>query len=158
VESNLKKVSPAIFALALICFLLPFVTFSCQGAKILTLSGIQLITGSSAQQPQMVGTPKSERIGGEPLAAFAFLCGILGLALSFLKGRMGAIASAAAGGIAAIFLLALKSKIDGDALNKGGGVLQVNYEIGFYAVVILLVAAMALNIFVLLQRSKAATP
>ena len=43
------------------------------------------------------------------------------------------------------------SKIEGDALNKGGGVIQVNYEVGFYVVVLLFLAAAALHIFVLLR-------
>lgn len=150
-ESNVKKASPAVFILALICFFLPFVTFSCQGQKVLSLSGIQLVTGTSMQQSQMFGPPKSEKLNAEPLAALAFLCGVVGLALSFLKGRTSAIAPAAAGGLAAILLLAMRSKIDGDALQKGGGVIQVNYDVGFYVVVLLFLAATALNIFVLLR-------
>jgi hypothetical protein len=150
-ESNVKKASPAIFVLALICFFLPFVTFSCSGQKVLSLSGIQLVTGSSLQQPQMFGPPKSQKMDPEPIAIAAFLCGVLGLALSFVKGRAGAIATAAAGGLAAILLLAMRSAIEGDALKQGGGVIQVNYEAGFYAVVILFLAAVGLNIFVLMQ-------
>jgi hypothetical protein len=55
------------------------------------------------------------------------------------------------GGLGAILLLALKSKIEGDAVSKSGGVVQVNYEVGFYVVVILFLGAMALNIFVVLR-------
>ncbi len=150
-KSNAKKLSPAIFILVLICFFLPFVTFSCQAQKVLGLSGVQLVTGTSVPQPQMFGPPKSEQMNAEPFAVLAFLCGILGLGLSFLRGRTGAIAPAAMGGLGAILLLALKSKIEGDVLNKSGGVIQVNYEVGFYMVLILFLAALALNIFVLLQ-------
>jgi len=157
-ESNIRKLSPAIFVLALICFFLPFVTFSCQGQKIVSLSGIQMVAGTSVQQPQMFGPPKSEKLNAEPLAVLALLCGALGLGLSFLKGRGGAIASAAAGGLAAILLLALKSKIQGDAVAKGGGILQVNYEVGFYAVVVLFLAAVALNIYVLMQGKSLPLP
>ena len=150
-KSHLHKLSPAIFVLALVCFFLPFVTFSCQGQKVLSLSGIQLVTGASVPQPQMFGPPRSEKVNAEPLAVLAFLCGVLGLGLSFLKGRGGAIAPTVMGGLGAIVLLALKSKIDGDALSKGSGVIQVSYEAGFYVVMILFLAAVALNIFVLLQ-------
>jgi len=150
-KSNAQRLSPVVFVLVLICFFLPFVTFSCQGRKVLSLSGIQLVTGTSVPQPQMFGPPRSEKMNAEPLAVLAFLCGVLGLGLSFLKGRTGAIAPAATGGLAAILLLALKSKIEGDALSKGSGVIQVNYEVGFYIVLILSLAAVALNISVLLQ-------
>jgi hypothetical protein len=97
-------------------------------------------------------------MNAEPFAVFAFLCGLLGLGLSFLKGRAGAIVPAATGGLGAILVLALKSKMEGDALNKGGGVIQVNYEVGFYAVLILFLAAVALNIFVLLQGKGLLSP
>ena len=150
-EGVAKKLSPAVYVLALICFFLPFVTFSCQAQKILTLSGIQLVTGTTIQQPQPFGPPKAQKVDAEPLAVLAFLSGIAGLALSFLRGRKSAIAPATAGVVAAILLLALKSKLDGDALRQGGGVIQVDYAAGFWAVLILFLAAVAVNVFFLVQ-------
>jgi len=150
-EDVTKGLSPAVYVLALICFFLPFVTFSCQGQKIVTLSGIQLVTGTTINQPQPFGPPKSQKVDAEPLAVLAFLSGIAGLALSFLRGRKSAIAPATAGVVAAILLLALKSKLDGDALRQGGGVIQVDYAAGFWAVLILFLAAVAVNVFFLVQ-------
>jgi len=158
VEKHAKKLSPAIYVIALICFFLPFLTFSCQGQKVLSLSGLQLVTGTSIQQPQMFGPPQSQKVDPEPLAILAFLCGVLGLAMSFLKGRASAIAPAATGGIAAILLLVMKSRIEGDVLNKGGGVVQVNYDVGFYIVVFLFLAAVGLNISVLMQGKSLPLP
>jgi hypothetical protein len=156
--SNVKKASPAVFILALICFFLPFVTFSCEGRKVLSLTGIQLVTGSTIQQPQMFGPSQSQKVGAEPLAVLALLCGLAGLGLSFLKGQTSSIAPAATGVLATILLLALKSKLDGDALQQGGGVLQVNYDVGFYLVEILFLAAVALNVFVLMQGKSLPLP
>jgi hypothetical protein len=158
VESNAKKLPPVVFVLALICFLLPFVTFSCQGQRILSLSGLQLVTGASIDQPQMFGPPQSQKMSPEPLAILAFLCGAGGLVLSLRKGRASTIASAAVGGVATVVLLALKSKIDGDALSKGGGVIQVNYDIGFYAVLLLFLAAAGLSVFLLIQGKAVPLP
>jgi len=153
-KSNAKKLSPVVFLLALFCFFLPFVTFSCQGQKVLSVSGIQLVTGSSVPQPQMFGPAIPQRMEGEPLAVLAFVCGILGLGLSFLRGRNGAIAGIASGGLGFLLLLAMKSKIEGDVLSKAGGVIQVSYDIGFAFVLILFFAAVAVNTFALIQ-SKA---
>jgi hypothetical protein len=150
-ESNAQRLSPAIFVLALICFFLPFVTFSCQGQKVMSFSGIQLVTGTTIQEPQMFGPPQSQKLNPQPLAVLAFVCGVLGLALSFVRGRARTIAPAVAGGVAAILLMALKSSIDSDVLSKGGGVIQANYDIGFYVVVLLLLAAVGLNVFLLIQ-------
>jgi hypothetical protein len=168
--------------LALICFFLPFVSFSCQGMKVASFSGIQLVTGTTIQQPQMFGPPTAQKVGAEPLAVLAFLCGIAGLGLSFLKGKNSAIPStpppptslreaeqgrslrdgersrtvapALAGGLAAIFLLALKSKLEGDALKQGGGAIQVQFAAGYWAVLVLFLAAVALNIFLLMHGRR----
>lgn len=157
-KSNAKKLSPVVFVLALICFFLPFMTFSCQGQRVLSLSGLQLVTGTSIDQPQMFGPAQSQKLNPEPLAILVFLCGIGGLILSLRKGHAATIASAATGGMATILLLALKSKIDGDALSKSGGVIQVNYDIGYYAVVLLFLAAVGLNVFLLMQGKNLRLP
>lgn len=54
-KSNAKMLSPVVFLLALVCFFLPFATFSCQGQRVLSVSGIQLVTGSSIQQHRCLG-------------------------------------------------------------------------------------------------------
>lgn len=51
---NLKRLTPALFAGALIAFFLSFVSISCQGQKIVTLTGLQLITGAEVE-PQLPG-------------------------------------------------------------------------------------------------------
>jgi hypothetical protein len=148
-EGVARKLSPAAFVLALICFFLPFVTFSCQGQKIASLNGVQLATGTTLQQPQMFGPPKSQKVDAEPLAALALLALLAGAGLSLLKGKKGAGMSAAFAGLSFIFLLALKSKLDGDAVRQGGGAIQVNYEAGFYLVIVLLLAAIGAGIYTL---------
>src|SRR5207245_11091900 len=110
-EGGPKNASRAIFVLALISFFLPFVTFSCQGQKVATFSGIQLMTGTTIQQPQMFGSPKEQKMGAEPLAVLAFLCGIAGLAVSFFETRGRAIAPAIAGGHELLVIGALRFKV-----------------------------------------------
>ena len=95
----------------------------------------------------------AQKIGAEPLAVLAFLCGISGLGLSFLKGKNSAIAAGGAGALAAIFLLALKSKLEGDALRQGG-VIRVQYAAGYWVVLAMFLAAV-LMISPLLQSRKA---
>jgi hypothetical protein len=143
-----RKASPAALILTLICFFLPFVTFSCDGTR-MTFSGIQLVTGVTIQQPQMLGPPANQKIDPEPLAILAFLAAIGGLGLSFLKGKRSPVASAVLSAIGVIFLLALKSKIDGDTLRQGRGMVEVHYEAGFYLSLVLLLAAIGANAFAL---------
>jgi hypothetical protein len=141
-----RKISPAALILTLICFFLPFVTFSCDGTR-MTFSGIQLVTGVTIQQPQMFGAPKNQRVDPEPLAILAFLAAAGGLGLSFLKGKKGPGASAVLSALAVIFLLALKSGIDSDALRQGQGMVEVHYETGFYLSLVLLLAAVGANAY-----------
>ena len=86
-----------------------------------------------------------------------FSCVIIGLALSFIKNRKSAILPAVSGGIGTITLLMLKSKIDNDVLREGGGMIlvQVEYTFGFYAILILMVAAVGLNIYVFFGKDDA---
>jgi len=149
-EGIARKLSPAAFVLALISFFLPCITFSCQGQKVASLSGVQLATGTTIEQPQMFGPPKSQKVNAEPLAALALLSVLAGAGLSFLKGKKGTVSSAALAGVGIILLGALKSKVDGDVLRQGGGAIQVNYQVGFYLVIVFLLAAIGAGVYALL--------
>ncbi|MBD3180857.1 hypothetical protein GF312_01095 [Candidatus Poribacteria bacterium] len=81
----IKKVSPSVFGIIVICFFMPFVNISCAGENIITLTGFQLITGTSIDQSDPFGRGQSEKVPPEPLGIAVFVCGILGLLLSFLE-------------------------------------------------------------------------
>ena len=145
-----RILSPAAFVLALICFFLPFVTFSCQGQPVASLSGIQLATGTRIQQPQVFGPPKEHQVDVEPLATVALLTVLAGAVLSFLRGRKWGVGSLALAALGVILLAALKSKVDGDALRQGGGVIQVSYGAGYYLCLAFLLAAVGTSIYSLM--------
>lgn len=133
-----KKFSPAIFGIVIICFFLPFINISCSGQKIATLSGIQLVSGT---------TMEGRKINPEPWAVVAFISSIAGLGLSFMKSRKSSILAAVSGAIGVISLLLLKAKIDNDMLKKGKGVIQVEYDLGFWLTFLLFLSAIGLNWF-----------
>ena len=148
-ESIARKVSPAAFVLALICFFLPFVTFSCQGHEVASFSGVQLATGTTVKQPEMFGPPKSQKVDPEPLAVFALLSVLAGVGVSLLKGKKGAMGSAALAVLGLNLLAALRSKLDGQAMNQAGGVIQVDYQAGYYLSLVFLLAAAGAGIYAL---------
>ncbi len=138
----INKLSPTLLIFVLICFCMPFFSFSCEGRKAITLTGIQLATGTSIESPQVFGPPQRQKIDNEPLAAVSLLSAIVALGLCFLKARESQVISGACAGLSAILLLALKSKVEGDALRQAGGVIQMDTGIGYYlALALLLVAA-----------------
>ena len=148
-KSGAKKISPAVFGIIIICFFLPFMDVSCIGQKVMSFSGIQMVTGTTIQQPSMFGEKtKSQKVDPEPLAIATFACVIAGLLLSFIKNRKSAILPASCAGIGIATLLMLKSKIDSDVLKEGGGMIQVGYVFGFWSILLLLIIAVLLNGYV----------
>ena len=144
-QSGTKKLSPIIMGVALLGYFLPFVTVSCQGQKIASFTGTQLVFGTTVQEPQMFGPPKAHRIDAEPLAVLAFLCCLAAFALGFAKSRNSEIGTAAIAGVAFIALMLLRSKLEDQALRQSSGAFQVVYEFGFWLVVLLNVAGGVLS-------------
>jgi len=143
-QESLKKFSPAVFGVILICFMLPWVNLSCQGQNAATFSGLQLATGTTVQQ-------QNQEVKSEPLAVAVLVLTILGLALSFLKDKRSSIIPGIIGAAAFILLLLLKSKIDTDASNHS---IQVQYAIGFWLVLVLFIGAIALNGYLYFYSKK----
>ena len=152
---EVKKFSPAIFGVALICFFLPFISASCSGQKLVTLTGIQLVTGMTVERPESLwGQRQTERVNGEPLAIIAFISVLCGLGLSFIKGRKGLIMPTIMGAVGAVCLLALKSKVDSEILRQGEGMIQVEYGAGFWLAFLSLICAVGVNIFLVSQSKE----
>jgi hypothetical protein len=150
-----SKVSPAIFALSILCFLLPFVTISCNGKKLSSFSGVQLATGTTIEQPQMFGPPQKKRANPEPAATVAAICALLALGLSFLGARM-ALGTAIGGAMGTVSLLLMKAQLDDRIAKQGQGMLQVDYETGFALALALLMGGAAWNAYLFWQKKKAA--
>jgi len=155
-RNGAKKLSPSIFGIALICFFLPFIEVSCEGQKIATFIGIQLVTGTRIERPAAFGGGEQvQRVEGEPLAILALFSAIVGLGLSFLKGKKSSIAPAIIGAAGLILLLVLKIKLDSNILKEGQGMLQLKYGIGFWLTFLFFLFAAGLNAFLFSQRDKA---
>lgn len=162
-KSFTVKIRPAIFGIIIICFFLPFLVVSCQGQKIVEITGFQLVTGSEIKQPDMSDKLKSiglsqekkeEKIKPEPFAILAFIFAFIGLGISFLKGQKSFIASFITGLAGAISLLLLKAKLDNEILKQGEGILQLEYTKGFWLTFLLFLLAAGWNIFLFFQSKK----
>ncbi len=157
-EGVARKLSPAVFVLALICFFLPFATFSCQGHQVASFTGIQLATGTTIKQPQLLGPPKGQRIDPEPFAVLALLSVVAGAGLCFMKGKKGAVSSGAVAALGIIFMAALRSKLDGEALRQTEGAIQVSYGAGYYLTLVFLLAALGTSIYALMAGTGIRLP
>lgn len=155
-ESKSRQLRLAPFALALICFLLPFVEVSCQGQKLADLNGVQLSFGTTLQQRDpFSGQIKTQHVNREPLVLGALIGAVLATAYCFVPGPRGKKVSAILGLLTLLLLLFAKSKISSDALREGNGVLQVNFGIGYTFTCVLLVVGAAISFWQMSQSTPA---
>lgn len=140
-------------ALALMMFLLPFVVISCPGGRV-ELTGVQLVTGTTLEQAQPFGPPKTQRIPGETLALLAVVAGAISVVFAFATSNLGALGSAASSGAAVTCLLLLKSKIVADAARDGQGLFEVSFQAGYWLSLLLFAASCGLALYVAVQATR----
>jgi hypothetical protein len=140
-----KKISASMFALILVCFFLPFVTFN---RPIVQLSALELTTGKTVETQQFNGQTESENIPGDAKAALVLVAAAVGVGTSLLKFRRSSLVSAGVGAFGLLMLLALKSGIDSLLVAKGGDAagFKADYGLGFWGSTLLFLSAIALNI------------
>jgi len=161
---KLKNFSPPTFGIIIMCFFLPWITFSCQGHDFATFSGVQLMTGTTVKPPQIFNdnannsvldnntnidnnTETQKSIPGNFFVILAFLSACAGFTLSLIKKDKLSTAAAITAGAGIIFLLSFKSKLDNEILKRGLGILQVNYRIGFYLTLFFFLVAIGINVY-----------
>lgn len=131
------KLSTASYLGILIAFLLPFMDFSCQGHKIASLNGYDVAFGTTLDMKSpMDGSTQKQKIDGTPTVAIAFLLTLVAAVVTLRFGIAGAVCA----GISLILLLLAQSSINKKALEEGQGMIAVNFDIGYYLTLILLVA------------------
>lgn len=145
--TNRKSIaSVLLFVGCTLCFFLPFVTVSCQGTKVFTLTGQQLATGTTVKEPVPFGPPKEQKIEAHPFAAIAGLCALAGVVLSLIGQRMS-IGAAVTGGAGAISLMVMKSQLTDQLEKSSMGVAQTNAEIGYTLALLLFTAGAAWSLY-----------
>lgn len=129
----------SLFALAVLCFLLPFIDVSCKGTKV-TFTGQQLVTGTDLQQNDAwTGQKQTKRINPYPAAQYALGLGVAAFLLSLARKRTTSLLSGlvGAGGVAGLFVL--KSTFENEITAQGQGLVTLNIREGFWLAGILLV-------------------
>lgn len=162
--SNLARIAKVV---ALLLFVLPWVTVSCAEQTLISMSGLDLATGSVTMTNPMTGvseSPPGAARGGDMLVIIGAVLILLSLAATFvLKGRTGAMAAIggtllAGAALAYTVLVRIPDSAREGALAGGGGsasqgmnqaqiaeMIRVNIEIGFWLVLAALAAAVVLN-------------
>jgi hypothetical protein len=138
-----SKLSTVSYLGIVIAFLLPFMDFSCQGHKIASLSGYQVAFGTTLNMKSpMDGSTKEQRIASTPIVAVAFALSLVAAVLALRSG----IAGAAFAAISLVMLLLGQSDINKKALEEGQGMIAVNFDVGYYLTLLLLIAGAAIGV------------
>ena len=171
---NLGRIAKVV---ALLLFVLPWVTVSCADQTLVSMTGVDLATGhiNMASNPLGTGTATPAEHGGDIFVIVGAVLILVGLVLSFLlKGTKGAMAAAGCAALAAIslaytVLVRIPGAARADATNSAGGsgaggpspeqiaeMIKVNIQIGFYLCLAALIAAVLFN-FMAMKGNTAAT-
>jgi len=129
--AGLRAVPTAVYLLAILCFSLPFVSVSCGGQRLASLTGAQLVRGTTAGEGSQLAQAGKSRVSPEPLAVAALLGLLGGAALAASDRRGKRLASGALGLAAFLLLLLLKLKLDAEVAREGQGLLHVAYGAGY---------------------------
>ena len=140
-QARRRQLRAGPFVLALLCFLFPFITISCQGVKAVSLTGLQLAAGTTIEQRDPItGNAQQQRIPAETSILLVLLCTMAAGGLCFAPGRNGILLPALAGAAGFLLMLVAKSHFDTQTLEQGHGLLAVGYEMGFTLTCLLLSA------------------
>jgi hypothetical protein len=151
-STMLRKLPPAAYLLALICFLLPFVEVSCNGQKMVSLTGIQLLAGPQIGGGVGMFAQPKQQVKPETSVVIAFVAGIAGLVLSLLRQRRTDIVGAVCGIIGGGSLLALQQSILSGAPPQALGLIQIQYQPAYYLSVLLFFVGAGLLFYVAFAR------
>jgi len=116
----------------LVFFLMPFMTLSCYGTKVITMSGVTMVVGDSIKSMDpLSGRRQVQKINPEPMAIVALAAAAVALGLAFVGGAAARKATVGVAGACALSLLVLMLKVNADVSKQGKEMLVVQWEIGF---------------------------
>jgi hypothetical protein len=143
------------FLLAGLCFFLPFLSVCCGQQKVLTLNGVQVVTGWEGQKTDPItGQAKPRKYNGDIFALLAALCAALGL-LCCLEGDPGSKFSSTLAGVGGfICLMIFKVRTDSEALKQGGGAFTIEYEKGFYLACLFFLVGAGVSVYQLIEAKS----
>lgn len=152
VSTHLRAGSGALFALAILAFLAPFATASCQGAMTISVTGMDLATGTTTT----TAMGRTQRLDPEPLASVALAAAAFGLLITLIASKPALPMLAGLTGFGCLLALMAKTTSEFQAQRPPGVTLEWNH--GFWGALLLLLGAAVLNGGALLSAKQASTP
>jgi hypothetical protein len=139
-----RKLSPLLFAGALLCFAFSFFSVSCGNQEVTRFSGVELLPGTTLHHPKF-GPAQNRSIAPQPVAWMVAVCAVSGLALTWVRIRRGTMGGAVAGAVGALALVLLKNQLYAEAARQSDGRLRLRFQPGFWLTAAFLVAGAVLS-------------
>lgn len=153
---NTRRLSPALYGLAVAGFLLPWVNITCGGQQVARFTGMEFVTGTTIDSHDFItGEPIREHLDSQPWAVVAIVLIATGLAAGLISGAVRTVATVGGvlGGLAVVALLQLKSVIDGLLLKETDGAVVAHWSSGFWGLMLLLLLTVGWNAWSLWRRA-----
>jgi hypothetical protein len=134
----------AIFVLAIVFFLIPWISISCENVEIFNASGMDMVRGSY----NVPGDSDGISTENEPIAMYALIAAGVGVLVCIFRGEIWRILRVLAGLAGVGFLVWLKFHLDEQMQGSEESMLQLNYLIGYWLTLGALALAAVVSIFV----------
>ena len=133
-EQKSAAIRIAPYAIGIFCLILPFIQISCSGEKMMSFTGVQLVTGSEMSNPL---TEETEKIPPNGYAVVALIALVAGIAFCFSVARPQSMVAGICGIVSLVAMLLLKTKMDAEIMKEASGFpVSVDYKVGFWALCI----------------------
>lgn len=146
---QLKKFSPAFYAVIILLFFLPFVNLSCGGQKITSVTGFQLVTGTEISSGMMGenmfggmnnnSEENKKEVEPQAMALLALFAAIAGLILSLMKKKPLNLINLIISVLGVIFLIILKFNLEGNAKLDGQGMITLDFQFAYWLSVLIFI-------------------
>jgi len=137
------------FGVIIVLFMMPFITVSCSNSKMLSFTGMDMVTGKKMEfnDPFTGKTARKEKLEPEMHTIIAFGCAVAGLLFSFATIKAARFLNVISGACGGIMLILLKNRVDEQIIKEGYGMFTVQYEVAYWISLILFFVAAIVNIF-----------
>jgi hypothetical protein len=156
-DRSISKLSPAAFAIVLICFLLPWVGFSCESDQTSTVTGLQLIGGTSIEIQRSAQQKSQFSLDRQVWSIVTLGLCVIGLGFGLLATRQGLLIKFALSIAVLVSHLLTALDLSAQTIVQSALGIQVRFLYGFWIALVVLIAATFLNGYSLFAHRRASS-
>lgn len=168
-----RSIIPIAFAVVIVLFFFSFVNFKCNGTKVASVSGFNLVTGTHIKSPMsglddMQGyfnegatssksEAKGEKVPSNNWAILAFLSAIAGVGVFYKKVKNESLLGFVIGIVGVVSMLALRWAVKSAVESEANGMvsIEVDFAFGYWLALLLFIVAGGISYLRLKKPPKA---